>query len=214
MRRRFIIAGFVVALIAAALMAIAQHAPLLTASSRDCHSTGRSRTAATPPGGDSNSAVCPTRRRPARSVRTARGATASDTGRRPCRASGGELDDANEPGFGAVPFGYNPAPRQPIAGDHDLKQARAALALAQAAKFCGDEKQAAIASQAVLTLLTATKIDPDDPNCRVPIRSSDVLQSRRLRGHACAGDLRTALRRCETGGGGRTALRLSPQAMP
>src|SRR5207248_4993391 len=38
-------------------------------------------------------------------------------------------------------FGYNPALRQPLLGDHDLKQARAALALAQAAKFTGDEKQ-------------------------------------------------------------------------
>jgi hypothetical protein len=69
-------------------------------------------------------------------------------------------------------FGYNPALRQPMPGDHDLKQARAAVALAQAAKFTGDEKQAAVASQAILTLLAATKIDPADPNCRVPGHSS------------------------------------------
>src|SRR5262249_30754163 len=50
-------------------------------------------------------------------------------------------------------FGYNPALRQPLPGDHDLKQARGALALAQAAKFSGDEKQAAIAAQAILMLL-------------------------------------------------------------
>ena len=69
-------------------------------------------------------------------------------------------------------FGYNPALRQPLAGDHDLKQARAALALAQTAKFGGDEKQAAMAAQSVLTLLAATRIDPTDPNCRVPIHGS------------------------------------------
>ncbi len=69
-------------------------------------------------------------------------------------------------------FGYNPALQEPMMGDHDLKQARGALALAQAAKFCGDEKQTAIASQAILTLLAATKIDPADPNCRVPVHSS------------------------------------------
>jgi hypothetical protein len=69
-------------------------------------------------------------------------------------------------------FGYNPALRQPLMGDHDLKQARAALALAQAAKFSGDEKYAAVASQAILTLLAATKPDPADPNCRVPVHSS------------------------------------------
>ena len=69
-------------------------------------------------------------------------------------------------------FGYNPALRQPILGDHDLKQARGALALAQAAKFSGDEKQAALAAQAILTLLAATKLDPADPNCRVPVHSS------------------------------------------
>ncbi len=69
-------------------------------------------------------------------------------------------------------FGYNPALRQPLMGDHDLKQARGALALAQAARFSGDEKQAAIASQAILTLLAATRIDPADANCRVPVHSS------------------------------------------
>jgi hypothetical protein len=71
-------------------------------------------------------------------------------------------------------FGYIPSLRQPLAGDHDLKQARGALALAQAANFSGDEKQAAIASQAILTLLAATRIDPADPNCRVPVHSSLV----------------------------------------
>ncbi len=68
-------------------------------------------------------------------------------------------------------YGYNPALRQPLAGDHDLKQARGALALAQAAKFTGDEKQAVLAAQSVLALLAATRPDPADPNVRVPVHS-------------------------------------------
>ena len=75
---------------------------------------------------------------------------------------------------GRFTYGYNPALRQPIAGDHDLKQARAALALAQAAKFCGDEKQSVMASQTILALLASTKIDPADPNCRIPAHSSVI----------------------------------------
>jgi hypothetical protein len=71
-------------------------------------------------------------------------------------------------------YGFNPALRQPLLRDHDLFQARAAMAMALLAKFIGDEKQAAIASQAILTLLTTTKVDPTDPNCRVPLHSSLV----------------------------------------
>jgi hypothetical protein len=71
-------------------------------------------------------------------------------------------------------YGFNPALRQPLLRDHDLLQARAAMAMAQLAKFTGDEKQGAIASQAILTLLTTTKVDPIDPNCRVPLHSSLV----------------------------------------
>jgi hypothetical protein len=66
-------------------------------------------------------------------------------------------------------YAYNPALRQPIPGDHDLHQARAALALAQCARFSGDEKQGALASQAILALLAVTKIDAADPNCRIPL---------------------------------------------
>jgi hypothetical protein len=69
-------------------------------------------------------------------------------------------------------FGFVPALGQVLPGDHDLKQARGALGLAQAAKFTGDEKEAAMASQTVLSLLAATKLDPADPNCRVPVHSS------------------------------------------
>jgi hypothetical protein len=66
-------------------------------------------------------------------------------------------------------YGYEPALRLPLAGDHDLRQARAAIALAQSAKFSGDERQAVMASQAILALLAATKIDPADQNCRIPL---------------------------------------------
>ena len=71
-------------------------------------------------------------------------------------------------------YGYLPALRHPMSGDHDLKQAQAAVALAQAAKFSGDEKHAAVASQAVLALLASTKLDANDPTCRVPVQLSFV----------------------------------------
>ena len=69
-------------------------------------------------------------------------------------------------------YGYRPALRQPMEGDHDLKQARAALAMAQAARFTGNERHAVVAGQAVLSLLALTKLDPADPNRRVPVASS------------------------------------------
>lgn len=75
---------------------------------------------------------------------------------------------------GRFMFGFNPALRQPLLRDHDLFQARAALAMAQLAAFIGNEKQAAIASQSILTLLTTTRVDPADPNCRVPLHPSLV----------------------------------------
>lgn len=81
------------------------------------------------------------------------------------------LTRMNQP-QGRFLFGYDPALRQPLVGEHDLKQARGALALAQAAKFCGDEKQAALAGQSILALLAATKLDANDPNSRVPVHSS------------------------------------------
>ncbi len=55
----------------------------------------------------------------------------------------------------------------------DFAQACAALALARAAKFTGDEKAAAAASQACLTLLTLTKPDTTDPTMRVPSFAAD-----------------------------------------
>ena len=71
-------------------------------------------------------------------------------------------------------IGYNPALRQAMTGDHDIKQARAALAMAQAAKFSGDKTHAVIASQAILALRATTKVEATDPNCRVPMQMSFV----------------------------------------
>lgn len=59
-----------------------------------------------------------------------------------------------------------------IPGD-DFAQACAALALARAAKFTGDEKATAAASQACLTLLTLTKTDAKDDSMRVPTLAAD-----------------------------------------
>lgn len=73
---------------------------------------------------------------------------------------------------GRFVYGYRPAVRQAMEGDHDLRQALAVLALAQAAKFTGDDRSAAVATQAVLTLRAATRLDPADPACRVPVHSS------------------------------------------
>lgn len=73
---------------------------------------------------------------------------------------------------GRFVYGYIPALRQLMDGDHDLRQAFAALALAQAARFAGDDRQAAVASHAVLALLAGTRVEANDPNTRVPIKSS------------------------------------------
>ncbi|MFO0800821.1 MAG: hypothetical protein U0804_25420 [Gemmataceae bacterium] len=64
--------------------------------------------------------------------------------------------------------GYRPAVRQAMEGGDELRQAFGALALAQAAKFTGDDRTATVAGQSILTLLTSTRLDPADPTCRVP----------------------------------------------
>lgn len=55
----------------------------------------------------------------------------------------------------------------------EVAQASAALALARSARFTGDEKAAAAASQACLTLLTLTKADTADPTMRAPTIGAD-----------------------------------------
>lgn len=58
--------------------------------------------------------------------------------------------------------GYMPALKQAMEGDSYLRQAGAAAALARAARFCGEERFAARATQAILALLEDTAPDPND----------------------------------------------------
>jgi hypothetical protein len=71
-------------------------------------------------------------------------------------------------------YGFNPALREPLEGDDDLAQARAALALALSARFCGEEKYAIAAGQTILTLLAAAPVDAKDAQVRIPRAPSDV----------------------------------------
>ena len=63
--------------------------------------------------------------------------------------------------------GIDPTLKRELGGA-EMGQAFAALAVARAAKFTGDPKQAAIAAQACLTLLTLTKPDAKQQSVRVP----------------------------------------------
>jgi hypothetical protein len=67
---------------------------------------------------------------------------------------------------GRFVYGYVPALRVPLDGDHFLCQAGAAFALARAARFIGEERYAARAAQAVLALLDDTTTDKSDPQVR------------------------------------------------
>jgi hypothetical protein len=64
--------------------------------------------------------------------------------------------------------GYLPALQTELEGDHYLRQVGAACALARAARFTGEERYAARATQAVLALLDDTTTDPDDARARYP----------------------------------------------
>jgi len=59
--------------------------------------------------------------------------------------------------------GYVTALRSMLEGDHYLRQAGAAFALARAARFTGEERFAVRATQALLLLLKDTATDPKDP---------------------------------------------------
>src|SRR6202011_4303837 len=63
-------------------------------------------------------------------------------------------------------YGYVPDLQSVLEGDHYLRQVGAAAALARAARFTGDERYAAVARQAVLTLLLDTAPDPEKPTVR------------------------------------------------
>jgi hypothetical protein len=71
--------------------------------------------------------------------------------------------------------GYVPALRAELEGDHYLRQAGAAFALARAARFTARDAYAARARQAVLTLLLDTASDAQDPRQRHTTLPSAVV---------------------------------------
>lgn len=79
----------------------------------------------------------------------------------------------NQPN-GVFLYGYLPALGRPMEGDNQLHQAMATFALARAARFTGDERYIARAHQAVLTLLTSTVKDSENPAIRRPIQPSII----------------------------------------
>jgi hypothetical protein len=63
-------------------------------------------------------------------------------------------------------YGYLPALKTEMEGDHYLRQVGAAFALARAARFLGEDRYAVRATQALLNLLDETVTDTADPHCR------------------------------------------------
>lgn len=84
------------------------------------------------------------------------------------------LQRANR-GDGRFVYGYLPALKGNLEGDHFLRQAGAAVALARAARFTGNERHAAVARQAVLTLLLETNVDSQDNRLRHTTMPSTVV---------------------------------------
>jgi hypothetical protein len=76
---------------------------------------------------------------------------------------------------GRFVYGYLPAVSSVMEGDHYLRQVGAAFALARAARFTGDERYVARATQAVLTLLGDTMVDPKDAQVRCTTLPSAVV---------------------------------------
>src|SRR5262249_15052725 len=76
---------------------------------------------------------------------------------------------------GRFVHGYLPALKSVMDGDHYLRQAAAAFALARAARFTNDERYAARATQAVLTLLGETVAEGKEPLIRyTPLPSTAI----------------------------------------
>lgn len=83
--------------------------------------------------------------------------------------------------------GYRPSLKQAVEGDFYLRQAAAAASLARAARFLGEDRYAARATQAVLSLLEDTAEDRADSCRRVTLPGDDA---HRLR---CGGALLVAI---------------------
>jgi hypothetical protein len=71
--------------------------------------------------------------------------------------------------------GYVPALKTALEGDYYLQQVGAALALARVGLFLGEERYAAVARQAILTLLLDTATDTSDPQSRHTMLPSVVI---------------------------------------
>jgi hypothetical protein len=72
--------------------------------------------------------------------------------------------------------GYLPALAKPLEGEHFLRQAGAAFALARAARFSGEERYAARATQAVLALLLDTAVvSKEGPKVRQTVLPPGVV---------------------------------------
>jgi hypothetical protein len=71
-------------------------------------------------------------------------------------------------------YGYLPAVKLEMEGDHYLRQVGAAFALARAARFSGEERYAVRATQAILALLEETLSEAGDPPVRHTALSSVV----------------------------------------
>jgi hypothetical protein len=63
-------------------------------------------------------------------------------------------------------YGYVPDLKAALDGDNYLRQAGAAFALARAARVLGEDRYAARATQAILTLLDDTVVESGEPACR------------------------------------------------
>jgi hypothetical protein len=63
-------------------------------------------------------------------------------------------------------YGYLPALKADLEGDHYLRQAGAAFALARTARYLGEERYAARATQAILTLLEETVSESNNSRVR------------------------------------------------
>lgn len=72
---------------------------------------------------------------------------------------------ANKPD-GRFVYGFVPALRMPMEGDNFISQAGAAFALARSSRYFRDKHGAAVARQALLTLLLETAVDSKDPTTR------------------------------------------------
>src|SRR2546421_3093612 len=71
--------------------------------------------------------------------------------------------------------GYLPALKKEMEGDHYLRQAGAAYALARSARFFGEDRYAVRAAQAILALLEETTLSSTDARVRHTVFPSGAI---------------------------------------